>query len=129
VSATIVRRDDLDVFDSAPAVTVLVLESCIRQLDVSVLIGQPVLLSPSGDCLLTLFPRLSTLMTNPVLRLQEPLIVALQFFFENDSTDEISAVSKAVRRPHIRGEDSGIVGELTRLPHAHVELLATGCCS
>jgi hypothetical protein len=46
VSGTIVSDDDLDVPDSATPVAVLVLDPRIRQLNVSVLVRQLVLLGP-----------------------------------------------------------------------------------
>jgi hypothetical protein len=123
VSATIVRGDDFDVLDSAAAFTVFVLKPCIRQLDVSVLVRQLVFLGPPGDCLLTLFPRLSTLTTSPVLGLQEPLILALQLFLENHTMDAIASLSKTVRSSYVRAVDPGVVGQLAGLGNTDVERL------
>jgi hypothetical protein len=113
VSATIVRSYNFDVFDSPAPLAVLVLDPRVRQLDVSVFVRQLVLLGPSGDCLLTLFPRFSTLTTSPVLGLQESLILALQLLFEDHTTDAITPLSEMVGSLHVRVVDPGVVGQLT----------------
>ena len=59
VSATVVRRDDLDVLDGAAAVTVLVFDPRIRELHVPVVVRQLVLLRPSSHSLRDLAPAVS----------------------------------------------------------------------
>jgi hypothetical protein len=113
VSATIVRRYDFDVLDRAAAVAILVLDPRIRQLDVSLLVWQLVLLGPSDDCLLAALRRFSALTTSPVLGLQESLILALQLLFEDHTTDAITPLSEMVGSLHVRVVDPGVVGQLT----------------
>jgi hypothetical protein len=43
------RCDDLDIFNSSAAITVLVLESCVGQLNVPFVVRQMVLVSPLSD--------------------------------------------------------------------------------
>ena len=118
------RGDDLDVLDSATPIAVLVLDPHIRQLDVSVLVRQLVLLGPSSDCLLAAFRRLSALTTSPAFSMQEPLILALQILFEDYAADRLTPFRQAFGCLHVRAVEPGIVGQLTRLVDADVERLA-----
>ena len=109
------RRDDLDVLNGAAAVAALVLDSRVRKLNVSVLVGQLVFLSPSSNRLVRssgVSPRSRRV---AVLGLQEPLILALQFLFENDPAHRLAPFGEALGSLHVRAVDPGIVGQLARL--------------
>jgi hypothetical protein len=49
--AAVVRCDDFDIFNGAAPITVLVLEPCVGQLNVSLVVGQLVLASPLSDAI------------------------------------------------------------------------------
>jgi hypothetical protein len=49
VRAAVVRCDDFDIFNGAAPITVLVLEPCVGQLNVPLVVGQLVLASPLTD--------------------------------------------------------------------------------
>jgi len=87
VSAAVVRRDDLDVLDGPAPVAAVVLETGVRELDVSILVRQLVLLGPSGHCIGPLLRLLAPFSARSVFRLEEPLILPLQFFLENHTAD------------------------------------------
>jgi hypothetical protein len=128
VGTTVVRGDDLDVLDSASSIPILVLDSRIRQLNVPVLARQLTLLSPTSNCLLTPFGRLSTLATGSVLGLQEALVLALQLLLENDPMHSIAALRNAVCSLDVRPVDSRVVGQLAGLRNPDVKgLTVTGC--
>jgi hypothetical protein len=102
VSAAVVRRDDFDVFDSAAAITSLVLDPGIRKLDVPVVIRELMLLSPASDSVRPFFWCLTSFSARSVFCLKEPLILALQFLFENDAAHRLTAFGQAVGGLHVR---------------------------
>jgi hypothetical protein len=120
VSAAIVGGDDLNILDGAAAVPVLVFDARIRDLNVPVLAGQLMLLSPTSNCLLTRFGGLSTLPTSSVLGLQEPLVLTFQLLLENDATHAIAALGNVICSLHVRAVDSRVVGQLAGFGYADV---------
>jgi hypothetical protein len=110
MSAAIVRRDDLDVLYVSAPVAVLVLDSRIGQLNVSVFVGEVVLPSPSGNRLIPVLDRSTGLAAIPILGVQEPLVLALQFLLENYTTDAIPTFRQGVSSSHVRAVHLGVVG-------------------
>ena len=119
------RRDNFDVLDGAAAVTVLVLDPRIRELHVPVVVRQLVFLRPSSHSLRPSFRRLTSFAALPVLRLQKPLILALQLLFENDTADGFAPLCQALGGLHVRAVEPGVVGQLTGFGDADVERLAS----
>ena len=118
------RRDDLDVLDGPASVAAVVLETGVRELDVSILVRQLVLLGPSGHCIGPLLRRLAPFSARSVFRLEEPLILPLQFFLENHTADWFAPLGKALACLHVRAVDPGIVGQLTGFGDTDIERLS-----
>jgi len=121
-----VRCNDLDVLHGASAISALVLDPRIGELNMSVLIRKLVFLSPTSHSLCAFFRGLTSIAAPPVLALQEPLILALQVFFENDTTHRLAALGQSFRGLHVCAVNLGIVGQLTRFGDADVERLTIG---
>ena len=118
------RCDDLNVLHGRAAISALVLDPRIRELNMPVLIRKVVLLSPTSHSLRAFFRALTSLAAGAVLGLQEPLILTFQFFFENDAANWLTPFSQALGRLHVRAVDPGIVGQLTGFGDADVERLS-----
>jgi hypothetical protein len=120
------RRNDLDVLHGALAISALVLDPRIRELNVPVVIRKIVFLSPTSHSLCAFFRGLTVIAARPVLGLQEPLILALQLFFEHDTAHWLAPFGQALRSLHVSAVNLGIVGQLTRFGDADVERLTIG---
>ena len=127
------RRDDLDVLDGPASVAAVVLETGVRELDVSILVRQLVLLGPSGHCIGPLLRRLAPFSARSVFRLEEPLILPLQFFLENHTADSTLGPSLTEARrvdlsqsPTLRLVDPAAVADaLRRMERPPVVTLTT----
>jgi hypothetical protein len=117
------RCDDLDVLDGAATISALVLEPRIRELNMPVVIRELVFLSPTSHGLCAFFRGLTSIAAPAVLALQEPLILALQLFFENDTAHRLAALGQSLCGFHVCAVNLGIVGQLTTLGDADVERL------
>jgi len=122
------RCDNLDVLHGAAAIAVLVLEPGIGQLDVPILTGQLMLLSPSRDCLSISVDCFSPLTARSVLDLKEPLIFPLQVLFEHHASDGFAAFDVPLGGLHVRAVNTRIVRKLTRLRDADIEGLTGAAC-
>jgi hypothetical protein len=120
-----VRRDDLDVLNRSASVAAVVLDTGVGELNVSILVRQLVLMRPTGDGLGPLFGRLSPFSARSVFCREEPLILALQFLFENHTADGFAPFDQALSGLRVRAIDSGIVGQLTGFCDPDVERLLT----
>src|SRR5262245_39328503 len=118
------RRDDLDVLNGAAAVAAVVLNTRVRKLNVSVLVGQLAFLSPSSNGIVPLLRRFTSLAARAILRLQEALIFALQILFENNPSQRLAPLGQAIRSFHVRAVDPGIVSKLAGLGDADMKGLA-----
>ena len=83
-------------------------------------------LSPTSHSLCAFFRGLTVIAARPVLGLQEPLILALQLFFEHDTAHWLAPFGQALRGLHVCAVNLGIVGQLTRFGDADVERLTIG---
>jgi hypothetical protein len=97
------RGDYLDVLHGAAAISVLVFEPRIGQLDVPVLVRQLMLLRPSSDGIGRTTGSLSPLTVRTILGLKKPLILPLQLLFENHAPDALSELDVALGGLHVRG--------------------------
>ena len=91
-----------------------------------VLIQKVVFLSPMSHSLCAFFRSLTSIAAPSVLALQEPLILALQLFFENDTAHRLAALGQSLRGLHVCAVNLGIVCQLTRFGDADVERLTIG---
>ena len=123
------RGYDLDVLNGPSSVAAVVLDPCIRQLNVAILVRELVLLSPTGHSIGSLLRRFTMLAARAVFCLQEPLILALQFFFEHHTADRFAPFGQALGCLHVRAVDPGIVGQLTGLGDTDVERLSVAVCA
>ena len=136
----IVRGNDLDVLDGAPAVAVVVLDPSIRELDVSVVAGQLAFPRPTRNGIVVPFRDSAAVPTPSVVPLKKPLILGLELLLEDHTTNASPALGELLRFSDIRRMDPGIVRELAGLAHAGVERLtwlagsscatpAASCCT
>jgi len=118
------RGDDLQVCNLPATIPVLVLDADIRELDVFVLVWQPVRQRP--------FPNLIGRPIGPTVAvpflaialLEETLIVAFQLVVEDDPPDVTTALSDRLRRSLVRLVKVRVVGDLGPPGEARVEALA-----
>src|SRR5688572_5136111 len=106
VGATIVVGDDLDVLVPRQPIPVLILDACIRKVNVSVVVRQVVCARPLGDLLrLTVRPSVTILFASIAL-MQVTLIVALELVVENDTAHPTALPSQTLLGALVRAIDS-----------------------
>ena len=124
MGAAIVGGHDLDVLVTRPAVAVLVLDTRIGEVHVSVVVRQVVLSRPPRDLLgLAIRPTVAVLLAAIAL-VQEPLVVALELVVEDDAPNPTALAAEALLGALIGAIDLRVVRQLARLPEAGVEGLA-----
>ena len=123
------RRDDLDVLNGPAAVAAVVLEPCIRELNVALLVRELVLLSPTSHSIGPLLRRFTMLAAGAVFCLEEPLILALEFLFEHDSAHRLAPFGQALGCLHLSAVDPGIVVQLTGSGYTDVKRLSVAVCA
>ena len=121
VRATVVLRDDLDVFVTDLAVLILVFDPGVGEVDAAVEEREIVLACPRLDLFrLTVRPA-GAVGPSPVPLLQELLVLTLQLVVEDDAPDVPAAGTEALLRALVRAINLGVVGQLARLSEAGVE--------
>jgi hypothetical protein len=93
VSTAIVRCDDLEVFDLSTAITVVVLDTYVRKLDVLVVVRQPVRQGPVSNLVGRAIGSPVAVPLLAIALLQEPLILALQLVVEDHAPNMATACS------------------------------------
>jgi hypothetical protein len=119
-------RDHLDVFMPHEPVAVLVLDTCFRELHVTLLVRELVLARPPRDLLwLAVRPAVGVRSTAIAL-LEEPLVVALELVVQDDALDPPSLAAQALFRTRVGAIDPCVVREFAWLPKPCVKRLAGG---
>jgi hypothetical protein len=129
MGAAVMRRDDLNVLNGSSAVTGLVLDPRIRELDVPIVVWQLVFLSPSSDSLGPLLRRFSLLAALAVFCLEEALVLPLQILFEDNASHRFTSFGETLGGLRVSAVDPAIVGQLTGLGDADVEGLPIAACA
>jgi hypothetical protein len=117
-------RRDLYVFNAAAAIPLLVLEANVRELDVPIDARQMPLARPTFDLLRRPVGATGRVAPSTVRGLQEALIVAFQFLFEDDAMHPRAPPGEPVGGLFVRSIQPRIMCQLARLRDAGVELLA-----
>ena len=115
---------DLDVLPPSLAVDIPVLDACVRELDVAVVLRQVVLFSPEMNLVRCSVGASIAVGLASIPLLEEPLIVALELGLEHDALHCGASVVQAFRSLKERPIDLRVVRQLFRLLEATVELLA-----
>ena len=98
MSASIVRSDDLEVFDLPATIPVLVFDADIGKLDVLVLVRQPVRQRPFSNLVGRAIGPAVTVPFLAIALLQEALILALQLVVEDHAPNMATALSDLLCR-------------------------------
>ncbi len=122
------RRGHLDVFNGVAAIALLVLDADVGKLDVSVPVWQLSFASPVLDLL-----RLSVWPTRGIVaaaigRLQEALVLALQFLFKDYAADLSASGNEPFGTLDVRSIQADVMRQFARFRDAGVESL-TGVVS
>lgn len=93
MGAAIVAGDDLDVLVPRHPITVLILDACIRKVNVSVVVRQVVFARPLRDLLrLTVRPPVAVLLASIAL-MQKTLIVALELVVQDHAMHSAALIA------------------------------------
>jgi hypothetical protein len=124
MSASVVRRDDLQVLDLSAAVPILIFDANIRKLDVLVFVRQAMRQRPFANLVGgAIWPAIAVPFLSIAL-LQESLVFALQLVVEDDSPDMATALSDRLRGSFVGPMKVRIVGDLRPSREASVKALA-----
>jgi hypothetical protein len=124
MSASVVRRDDLQVLDLSAAVPVLVFDADIRKLDVLVFVRQAMRQRPFANLVGgVIWPAIAVPFLSITL-LKESLVFALQLVVEDDTPDVATAISDRLRSSFVGPMNVRIVGDLRPSREAGIEALA-----
>src|SRR4051794_4220353 len=124
MSASVVRREQLDVLVVFPAVD-LVLDAVVREVHLAIEVRQVVLACPLADLVFAAVRSSVAVCSASVVVLQELLVLALEILLENDAVDlqARTLVSEAGFLQTERRIEIGIVVDLARAINAGVECL------
>lgn len=112
--ASVVRRDDLEIFVPLRSVAVLVLDAHIGEADAVVRHRQSVLASPLSD--LVRVPIGPAARSSPAIALlPESLVVAFQFVVEDHAPDSATVLADSRLGSQVRAVDSRVVRQLAGL--------------
>jgi hypothetical protein len=123
-----VRRGHLDVFNGAAAIALLVLDADVGKFHVSVPAWQLSFTSPVLDLLRLPFWPPRSVVAATIGRLQEALIFALQFLFEDHATDLSASGYEPFGTLDVRSIQADVMRQFARFRDAGVESL-TGVVS
>jgi hypothetical protein len=123
VRATVVRRDDLDVFVTGVTVLILVFDPGVREVDAAVEERELVFACPGLNHFRRAVRPAVALGPSPIPLLEELLVVTLQLVVEDDAPDVSAAGTEALLRAQVRAIDLGVMRQFARLPEARVERL------
>jgi hypothetical protein len=96
VRATVVARDDLDVFVARLSLAVLILDARIREVDVSVVVRQVVLASPLSDLLRLAVRSSVAILPAAIALVKKPLAVALQLVIQDHAIHSAALLAEAL---------------------------------
>ena len=122
--AAVVLGRDLDVLVRPAAITVLVLDADVGEVNVAIEVGEVVLARPGLDLTNVVVGPAVAVLSAAVAPLPEPLVLALELVVEGDAPDAPSLAAETLFGPQVSPVDLTVVGKLARLPEASVELLA-----
>jgi hypothetical protein len=118
-----VAGHDFEVLVTGQPIAVLILDPRIREVNVSVVVRQVVLASPTRDLLrLAVRPPIAILLASIAL-VQETLVVALELVIEDNAVHPTALLANALLSALVGTIDLGVVRQLARLPEARVKRL------
>jgi hypothetical protein len=121
VGTAVVRRHHLYVSVLRLAITVLELDSCIRETHSVAIEGKVVLLRPCRNLFRRPVGSAGAVGPPPVPLLEEVLVLAFEFVVERDTPDAATLIPNLRLGISIGAVDLDVVGQFARLPEASVE--------
>jgi hypothetical protein len=123
VGAAVVNGRYLHVLLSGASVDILVLDSYVRKVNLSVEIRQVMIDRPHRNLVGVPVGTAVTVRTAAILRLQEALVLALELVVEYHATQPIAAANQPIGSLVVGAIHLDVVFQLSRFPNARVELL------
>jgi hypothetical protein len=120
----VVRCSHLHVLDRTSAITVVILDANVRELEVPVDERELVLARPLLDLFRATIGLTSALTATAVGLLQEALVLAFELFLEHDTPNPPATGVQPLNRPEIRAVQTHVVGQFARFQDAGIESLS-----
>jgi hypothetical protein len=124
MSAAVMRRDDLEVFDLPAPIPVLVLDAYIRKLDVLVFVWQSVRQRPLPNLVAGAIGSAVAVAFPAIALLEEALVFALQLVVEDHAADMTTALPDLLCRSFVRTVEVRVMRDLGPPGKARIEALA-----
>jgi len=115
----------LEILLTRTAIAVLVLDACVGEVHVPVVIRQAVLARPEGNLVRFAVGPAVAVLAPAVPLVEESLVIALELVVQDDAIHAATLFADSFLSASVRSIDLSVVRQLARLPEAGVEGLRT----